>query len=178
MLTRARARAVAFLAAAGVLAACTSSVNPAPEATTPQGAAPQPAEVTVEDPWIKATDEMMTGAFGTIHNDTGRDLHAVSAASPLSARVELHEVLAQGTTPVMSEMPDGFLIPAGGSYTLEPGGPHVMLMGLTAPIEAGEDVELTLTFSDGSDVTWTAPARTYSGAGESYMGDGEATEAP
>ena len=46
--------------------------------------------------------------------------------------------------------------------------------------EAGEDVEITLHFEDGTSLTWEAPARTYSGAGEAYMGDGdeEATEEP
>ena len=180
MVSRARRRAAGILLTTALLGACTASVNGGPTAEPTLNDNGDPGGIVIEDPWIKATDEMMTGAFGTLRNDTERDVHVVSATSPLTDRVEIHEVLSQGTTPVMSEMPDGFLIPAGGTYVLERGGAHVMLMMLSAPIEAGEDVEITLHFEDGTSLTWQAPARTYSGAGEAYMGDGdeEATEEP
>ena len=177
MVSRARRRAAGILFTTALLAGCTTSVDRGPT-EPPLNDNGDPASIVIEDPWIKATDEMMTGAFGTLRNDTDRDVHAVSATSPLTDRVEIHEILSQGTTPVMSEMPDGFLIPAGGTYVLEPGGAHVMLMMLAAPIEAGEDVEITLHFEDGTSLTWEAPARTYSGAGEAYMGDEGATEEP
>ena len=41
---------------------------------------------------------------------------------------------------------DGIVIPAGGTVTLEPGGYHVMLVGLTGDLAAGQVVRLTLTF--------------------------------
>ena len=39
-------------------------------------------------------------------------------------------------------------IPAGGSVTLKPGGYHVMLMGVSAPLKAGDSVPLTLTIDE------------------------------
>ncbi len=47
-----------------------------------------------------------------------------------------------------------------------------MLMGLQKPLVAGEETSFTLTFSDDSTYTFTAPVKDYSGANETYEGDG------
>ena len=135
------------------------------------------AQVQVTDAWVRASvpGQPSSGAFMTLTADSDSTL--LSVASPVAKDVQIHEMSMKDDVMRMGPV-DSVALPAGKAVKLDPNGYHVMLMGLTAPIEAGEDVELTLTFSDGSDVTWTAPARTYSGAGESYMGDGEATEAP
>lgn len=52
-----------------------------------------------------------------------------------------------------------------------------MLMDLAAPVEVGEDVELTLEFEDGGTFTWIAPARTFAGANEEYV-ESEASATP
>jgi copper(I)-binding protein len=50
-------------------------------------------------------------------------------------------------------------IPAGGSAKLEPGGYHLMLMGVTKMPAVGETVELTLTFEKAGDVVVQAEVR-------------------
>lgn len=50
-------------------------------------------------------------------------------------------------------------VPAGGSVALEPGGYHIMLLGLTAPLEAGTTVEVTLTFENAGEVAVSADVR-------------------
>ncbi len=67
----------------------------------------------------------------------------------------------------MQPKPGGFVIPAGGEQTLQPGGDHVMLMGLTQSLPNGTEVTVTLRTSAG-DVTFTVPVRTFTGAQESY----------
>ena len=59
----------------------------------------------------------------------------------------------------MQMMPqlDGVEIPAGGELVLEPGGYHVMLIGLTESLLAGDSFEATLTFENAGDVTVTVP---------------------
>lgn len=52
----------------------------------------------------------------------------------------------------MSERPEGIAIASGETATLEPGGLHVMLMGLTSAILSGTKINLTLKFKDGSTV--------------------------
>ncbi len=169
----ARTSRVALALAAGlVLAGCTSTVpmttpstSASPSASATESAA---AEIAIMDPWVKATDSDMTGAFGILVNNTDTDIKVVAVSSTVTERAELHETVSRDGTMVMQEMADGFIIPAGGRYVLEPGGNHLMLMDLTAPIEAGTDVELTLEFEDGSTFSWLAPARTFAGAQEEY----------
>lgn len=138
-----------------------------PSAGSPDEAAP----LAITHPWVKATEGAMTGAFGTLTNSGTEDLHVVSAASPAAASIELHETVQQADgTAVMAESGDGFIIPAGGTFVLEPGANHLMLMGLERPVLAGEEISFTLTLSDGSTVEFTAPAKDFAGANESYHG--------
>jgi copper(I)-binding protein len=46
-------------------------------------------------------------------------------------------------------------IAPGAPITFSPGGYHIMLMGLTQPLSAGQTFPLTLTFADGSKVATT-----------------------
>lgn len=159
------ARAVAGLVlATGVVAgsaACSSSDADEPDAA---GA----AALSITDPWIKAADTGMTGAFGTIVNESDHDVRIVSASAEL-AKAELHESVTGGDGQmVMRPKADGIVVPAHGEHELAPGGDHVMLMDLTGPIEPGDDVAVTLTADDGSTFTFTASARTYAGANEKY----------
>ena len=50
-------------------------------------------------------------------------------------------------------------IPPGIALELEPGGLHVMLMGLQAPLVEGESFALTLTFERAGAVEVTVPIR-------------------
>lgn len=173
----ARSLGTAVALAAGLaVAGCTSTTPPA---TSPAGESAAvsatatssndlQAEITITDPWVKATDTDMTGAFGILTNNTDADIHVVAVTSTLSERAELHETVSQDGSMVMQEMADGFVIAAGEEFVLEPGGNHLMLMNLTAPIEAGMDVELTLEFEGGGTFSWLAPARTFAGAQEEY----------
>jgi copper(I)-binding protein len=57
----------------------------------------------------------------------------------------------------MHHQPEGFAIPAGGTLQLAPGGKHVMLIGLTAPLAVGDTVALTLTFTHAGEMAIQAP---------------------
>ena len=126
----------------------------------------------IEDAWVKAADDGMTAAFGMLTNGSAEPVTLVSVASAASERIELHETVQNDAgAMVMQELPGGFIIPAGDSMELKPGGNHIMLMGLAAPIQAGDEVMFTLTFADGSSRELIAPAKDYSGANEHYDGD-------
>jgi hypothetical protein len=89
-----------------------------------------------------------------IENTGDTDDRLVAAATDAAERVELHTHI-ENTDGVMRmvEVKDGFPIPAGGSHALKRGGDHVMLMGLTGPLEQGATVPLTLTFEQAGDLT-------------------------
>lgn len=169
-LTTRRPAAILALAAAAVLA-LTGCATTGPEPVAVE-AATAGQNVTITDAWVKAADEGMSAAFGEFANIGDSDVTLVSVTSPASTSMELHETVDDGTgTMAMREKDGGFTIPSDDTLTLEPGGNHLMLMDLTAPIVAGDEIEVTLIFSDGSQYTFTAPAKDYSGANENYVGD-------
>lgn len=130
--------------------------------------------VTVTDPWAKATDGRMTGAFGILENTSDEDVTLVGAESDLAGRVELHETVDDGSGATeMREVEGGFTIPAGGRLELVPGGNHLMMMDLRGAVAPGDMVQLELAFEDGRVQTLTAPAKDFAGAQEDYGGTGE-----
>jgi copper(I)-binding protein len=50
-------------------------------------------------------------------------------------------------------------LPAGEEVKLEPGGYHIMIMGLKDPIEAGDEYQITLEFENAGEIAVQAIAR-------------------
>ena len=101
------------------------------------------AQTTVKDPWVRSTvaEQKATGAFMQITSASGGRL--VSASSPAAGVVEIHEMAMDGNTMKMRAVP-ALDLPAGKAVELKPGGYHVMLMDLKAPLAAGASVDLNL----------------------------------
>ena len=57
----------------------------------------------------------------------------------------------------MRELPAGLPIPAGETVTLQPGGFHLMFMGLNQPLVEGEAVTVTLTFETAGEIDVVLP---------------------
>ncbi|MDZ8200791.1 copper chaperone PCu(A)C [Microbacterium sp. SSW1-59] len=168
--TRTAIRLGALLAASAlVLAGCASpTAEPAADTET----ATQAEAFSISDAWVKAAESGMSAAFGELENASGEDVVVVAVSTDASPMIELHETVAdEAGEMVMQEIDGGFVVPADGAYTLEPGGSHIMLMGLEEPLVAGDEVSFTLTFADDSTAEFTAPVKDYSGANENYVGD-------
>lgn len=159
------------LISVGLLAA---SLTGCSESATKTDAATGAKAVTVSDQWVKAADSGMTAVFGTLKNSGKDEVTVVSATSPAAGRMELHEVVGQPGSTTMRPKEGGFVIPAGGTEVLAPGADHLMMMDLKAPLAVGSDVQVTLTFKDGSTLPFTAQVRTFPGAGENYQPGGHA----
>ena len=101
---------------------------------------------------IKGHGEHFNDDNLTITN-RGRQADALIAAStPAAARVEIHHTtLVDGMARMrpLAEIP----IPAGATVKIEPGGMHLMLVDLGAPLVAGKPVPLTLVFRVAGRVT-------------------------
>ncbi len=165
--TTLRTRLGLLLAASAL--ALTGCATAAPEGSTDLPAADA---VTITDAWVKSAPDGMSAAFGELANGSDADVTVVSAASDASTMLELHETVENDAGEmIMREIDGGFVIPAGGSLALEPGGSHLMLMDLTGPLVAGAEASVTLTFSDGSTMSFAAPVKDYAGANETYEGD-------
>ena len=130
--------------------------------------------IAVSDPWVKAAEDGMTAAFGAITNGTSGDLVLTGATTSASREVQLHETSPDGSGGMsMQEKEGGFELPAGEELVLEPGGHHLMLMDLTEPLRPGDQVELTLVFSEGTEHQFSATVKDYAGAQEHYSPEGD-----
>ena len=107
--------------------------------------------VTVQDPYVRLAppNAPATGAFMVIRNGGDKDVKVVSASNPASKMTELHTHLNEGGVMKMRPVP-AIDIKAKGEAVLKPGGLHVMLIDLKAPMKEGDIVPITLSFDDGS----------------------------
>jgi len=123
------------------------------------------SSLVVGDPWVRATagteDTSMTAAFMTIDNTGDEDVTLVGASSDIAGSVEIHEMLMVDGAMAMQAMESGLVIEAGRGKVLEPGGYHVMLMGVTTELAPGDEVDLTLELSDGSTQELTVPVKEF-----------------
>ena len=107
-------------------------------------AAPAIADITVKDPWVRATvpQQKATGAFMQITAPKAARLVAVQ--SPVAGVAEIHEMSMSNNVMRMRAIP-AIDLPAGKAVELKPGGFHLMLMDLRAPLVDGQTVPLSLT---------------------------------
>lgn len=166
--SRSAITAVSLALVAGLgLAGCSSPSQT--EDAPSQGASDTSTEEgpTLVDGWAKATDGM-SGVFGELTNPSSEDVSITSANSPAAEVVELHETVMVDGQMKMQEVEGGFTIPANGTYTLEPGADHIMLMEMPNPLLPGEQIEVTLNFSDGTTQELMIDVREFAGANEEY----------
>ncbi|TYB50415.1 copper chaperone PCu(A)C [Nonomuraea sp. PA05] len=164
--------ALVLASAVVTLTACGgSAASPEPAATTSAtaSAAATTAALTITDPWVKTTKEGMTAAFGTLVNGTDAPVTITSGASPLSPVIELHEVVEDGGKMVMRPKEGGFVVPARGTHQLQPGGDHIMLMGVTEEVKPGARIAFTLQVKDGEPLEFTAIGKDFAGGEEDYQ---------
>ena len=111
--------------------------------------------VTVTEAWARATvpGQKATGAFMKITAKNNTKLIAVS--SPVAGVAEIHEMKMDKDVMKMAALPNGLELPAGKAVELKPGGYHVMLMDLKAPLAKDSAVPLTLTLQDAKGVKST-----------------------
>ena len=106
------------------------------------------ANISVSDVWARVTmpGQAVGGVYMQIQSDA--DARLLSVSSPVSARVEMHEMKMDGEVMRMREL-KAIDLPKGKTVSLEPGGFHLMLMKLKKPIAAGDIVPLTLVVESG-----------------------------
>ncbi len=91
-----------------------------------------------------------------IENTGDSDDVLKAVTSSAAANAMIHETRMTGGVMTMSHMMS-LPIPAGGTVELKPGGLHVMLTGLSAPLKAGVPFRLTLTFEKAGEITLDVP---------------------
>jgi copper(I)-binding protein/uncharacterized protein YcnI len=110
-----------------------------------------------------------SAAYMSIASAAGGD-RLIAAESPVAARVELHTHTLDAQGVARMRQVEGIDVPAGGAAELAPGGLHVMLLGLAAPLTAGQDIPLTLRFEKAGAIELTVPVRDVRGGGHDHHG--------
>ncbi len=108
-----------------------------------QGAAP----VVVQDAWarVSVVGQQAGGVFMRLQ--ATEPLRLVGGSTPAAGQVEIHEMKLEGDVMRMRQLRE-LALPTGKAVELRPGGLHMMLQDLKAPLLAGSQVPLTLVFRD------------------------------
>ena len=99
-------------------------------------------------------------------NRGGED-RLLAASTTIAERTELHTHQMDDKGVARMRKVSHIDLPSNERVMLKPGGYHVMLMGLTAPLKEGESFSLTLRFENTGDLTFDVPV-----AGPGAMGGG------
>jgi copper(I)-binding protein len=108
---------------------------------------PALAQVSVSDPWIRATVPAAKVAGAFMQVKSAKSVKLVEVKSPVAGRVELHQMAMEGQTMRMRAV-ESIDLPAGQTVNLAAGGYHVMLFDLQRQLKEGEQVPLTLVVQD------------------------------
>ncbi|HUQ76684.1 MAG TPA: copper chaperone PCu(A)C [Burkholderiales bacterium] len=115
-------------------------------------ATPALAQVSVEQPWARATPPGAKIAAGyMVLRNAGAADRLLSATSPAAERVEMHTTVRDGDIARMREV-KGHLVPASGKLELKPGGAHLMFVNIKAPFKEGDKVPVVLRLEKAGEV--------------------------
>lgn len=125
--------------------------------------------IRIVHPWARATvpGAQTGGAYLKLEN-SGADDKLVSVNGNVSAGSELHTTSMNGNVMTMQKLDKGLAVPAGKTVELKPGGTHIMLVELKAPLKEGTTFPLKLRFEKAGEITVDVKV---SGLGASTPGD-------
>ena len=105
--------------------------------------------LVVDHPWARATPGQTPNgaAYMQLSIEGAEADRLLSATSPVAERVELHTHIVDDGVMRMRQV-EAIEVAPGSPTILQPGGLHVMLLGLKAPLQEGESFPLTLTFEN------------------------------
>lgn len=115
-------------------------------------------DITVADPWARASIVKNGAAYVTIMNRGAKADRLISAATSVAGKAELHTHVMDGDIVRMRRVA-AFEVAAQSHTALKPGGMHIMLMGLKKPLKPGEMIPLTLTFETAGQIEVMAHVR-------------------
>jgi periplasmic copper chaperone A len=129
--------------------------------------------VHVNDPYavVVSPNAPTASVYFIIENHAVEDDRLIAATTDAAEKTILHSSMekADGVM-TMAPVEGGFPIAGNGTYTLERGASHVMLMGLTRPLADGDTISLTLTFERSGEVVVDVPVNPTGAAAEDHSG--------
>ncbi len=110
-------------------------------------------DLTIDHPWARETaaSQANGAAYFVVKNPGTTADRLTGASAEIAKRAELHTHLMEDNVMKMRQV-EFLEIPAEGEARVEPGGFHVMLLGLKSPLVEGERFPLTLEFEQAGTV--------------------------
>lgn len=112
-------------------------------------------DLQLHHPYSRATPPGARVGAGYLRLDNGgtADDRLVAVTCECAESSEIHEMRMENNVMRMRYLPNGLAVPAGETVVLEPGGYHLMFIGLKQPFVLGEAFVATLTFEKAGAVT-------------------------
>lgn len=133
-------------------------------------------QLEIGHPYARATvpGQPAAGAYISIENKGSTPDRLIAVSSPVAKSGEIHTMAMEGNVMKMRELNGGLEVKPGQKIAMQPGnGYHIMLMGLSKPLQAGDKVPATLTFEKAGkvEVTFNVEDRNAPAAGMDDMKD-------
>ncbi|MFC7537353.1 copper chaperone PCu(A)C [Sphingomonas sp. GCM10030256] len=110
--------------------------------------------------WARASipGQDRTAAYLSIHNAAAAGDRLVAVSTPAASKATIHQTRLAGGNVQMRPLPSLEIAP-GRAVAMKPGGMHLMLTGLKAPLRAGRQLPLTLRFQRAGVVRTSVPVQ-------------------
>lgn len=111
-------------------------------------------DLFIQHPWSRATPKSaeVGGGYLKIKNNGESDDALLSVTSPITDRIEIHEMSMDNNVMKMREIKGPLTIPAHKEVEFSPNGLHIMFMKLKNPFVKGESFPATLHFQKAGNI--------------------------
>lgn len=111
-------------------------------------------DLVITQAWARATPNgaKIGGGYVTIENKGSAPDRLIGGSTEVAAKLEVHEMAMKDGVMKMRPLDNGLTIDPGKTVKLAPGGYHLMMFDLKAPLKQGETVPVTLKFEKAGEV--------------------------
>tara|TARA_Y100000817_G_scaffold284693_1_gene251445 strand:- start:511 stop:954 length:444 start_codon:yes stop_codon:yes gene_type:complete len=110
------------------------------------------AKIIVKDEWARVTPSGSGSVYMTIENDGDQDDNLTSAISDEAEMTMIHQTVREENIAKMIHVMGGIDLPKGKRIKLEPGGYHLMLMGIEKNLTLNDRIRITLSFKNNENI--------------------------
>ncbi len=110
------------------------------------------AKIIVKDEWARVTPSGSGSVYMTIENDGDQDDTLTSAISDEAEMTMIHQTVREENIAKMIHVMGGIDLPKGKIIKLEPGGYHLMLMGIEKNLTLNDRIRITLSFKNNENI--------------------------
>jgi copper(I)-binding protein len=117
------------------------------------------ADIQIIQAWARPTPPAaQVGAVYFSISNKGAEDQLLAVSSPIAGSVEIHETQTVKGVMQMRQVLS-VACPAGATVKIQPGGLHIMLLGLKQPLVEGARLDLTLRFRDAGSLSLQVPVQ-------------------